>query len=235
MDNVISLVGNGNDTSVWYDKWSNMGYLFKSITHKDLYDARLRDNMTLKEMVSNGQLMWPQEWYVKFHWIKNIVCPVLATDAKDKIVWRSRNGVDMSFSCIPKHSFIVWLAIQDRLTTMDKISKWGDYAVNRCSLCCQACEDINHLLFQCPFSREVWTKVKELVGFNFNRFDLMDIIYYMIDAGIGNNIRSIVRMVAFSASIYNIWIERNGRIFRDVKRRCEDVINKIVDTIKHKI
>ncbi|GJS37025.1 RNA-directed DNA polymerase, eukaryota, reverse transcriptase zinc-binding domain protein [Tanacetum coccineum] len=207
MDNVISLV--------------------------DLYDARLRDNMTLKEMVSNGQLMWPQE---------------------------CRNGVDMSFSvsiaysdmntqfpmvqwwkviwfsqCIPKHSFIVWLAIQDRLTTMDKISKWGDYAVNRCSLCCQACEDINHLLFQCPFSREVWTKVKELAGFNFNRFDLMDIIYYMIDAGIGNNIRSIVRRVAFSASIYNIWIERNGRIFRDVKRSCEDVINKIVDTVKHKI
>ncbi|GKG20554.1 hypothetical protein Tco_0380355, partial [Tanacetum coccineum] len=46
---------------ILYDKWSNMGHLFKSITHRDLYDARLRDNMTLKEMVSNGQLMWPQE------------------------------------------------------------------------------------------------------------------------------------------------------------------------------
>ncbi|GJY07715.1 hypothetical protein Tco_0374769 [Tanacetum coccineum] len=68
-----------------YDKWSNMGHLFKSITHRDLYDARLRDNMTLKEMVSNGQLMWPQEWYVKFPWIKNIVCPVLATDAKTSL------------------------------------------------------------------------------------------------------------------------------------------------------
>nr|GEW91685.1 hypothetical protein [Tanacetum cinerariifolium] len=174
MDNVICLVGNRNDTSVWYDKWSNMGHLFKSITHRDLYDARLKDDMTLKEMVSNGELMWPEECAFP-------------------------NNLSL-YGLLFKTESLLWISLVN----------W-------------------------EIMKEVWTKVKELAGFNFNGFDLMDIIYSMIDAGIGNNIRSIVRRISFSASIYNIWIKRNGRIFRDVKRSYEDVINKIVDTVKHKI
>ncbi|GKF47713.1 reverse transcriptase zinc-binding domain-containing protein, partial [Tanacetum coccineum] len=132
--------------------------------------------MSVNEMIHNGQWRWPEEWYKKFPMITNIDVPVLDDATTDKVVLRDRNGRDMKFSmntantdmniqypvvswwkliwfsqCIPKHSFIVWLAIQDRLTTQDKFRRWGDYAVNRCCLCCQDSEDIKHLLFQCPF------------------------------------------------------------------------------------
>ncbi|GJX72998.1 reverse transcriptase zinc-binding domain-containing protein [Tanacetum coccineum] len=241
------------------DEVHNLGHLFKFISRGDLYDARLKDDMTVSEMISNGHLAWPEEWYEKFPEITHIACPALDTENTDKIVWRDRNGKDWKFyvsiaysdmnihypripwwkliwfsQCIPKHSFIVWLAIQDRLTTQDKLDG-GDNEVNRCCLCCQASEDIKHLMFQCPFSRDLWIKVKGIVDIEYNRVDLMDITQFLIDAGNGNNIKSIIRRVAFSASIYNIWQERNGRIFRDVKRSCEDVFNKIVDTIKHRL
>ncbi|GJX34247.1 RNA-directed DNA polymerase, eukaryota, reverse transcriptase zinc-binding domain protein [Tanacetum coccineum] len=100
-------------------------------------------------------------------------------------------------------TFVVWLAIQDRLTTQDKLRRWGDYAVNRCSLRCQESEDINHLLFQY--------------------------------AGNGSNIRSVIKMIAFASSIYHIWQERNGRMFKEVKRNCDEVFKNIMDKAKNKL
>nr|GEU31376.1 reverse transcriptase zinc-binding domain-containing protein [Tanacetum cinerariifolium] len=126
-------------------------------------------------------------------------------------------------------------AIQKRLTTQDKFKRWGEYAMNRCNLCCQDSEDINHLIFQCSFSSDLRTKVKGIADIKHNSFDLMNIIQFLIDDGNGYNIKSIIKRIAFAASIYNIWQERNGRIFMVVKRDCDEVFNNIVDKVKKQI
>ena len=64
-----------------------------------------------------------------------------------QLVWFSQ--------CIPKHTFILWLTIQDRLTNQDKLIKWGIQGANRCSLCQMDSEDMHHLFFQCTFAKEV--------------------------------------------------------------------------------
>ncbi|GJX08250.1 RNA-directed DNA polymerase, eukaryota, reverse transcriptase zinc-binding domain protein [Tanacetum coccineum] len=46
---------NGNDTSLWFDNWSDMGYLFKTLSYRDLYDARLKEDLNLRDMIANGQ------------------------------------------------------------------------------------------------------------------------------------------------------------------------------------
>ncbi|GJY87327.1 hypothetical protein Tco_0501955 [Tanacetum coccineum] len=48
-------------------------------------------------------------------------------------------------------------------------------------------------------------------------------------------LRSIVRRTAFAACIYSIWQERNGRIFRDERRNCDDVFKSIVDKVRHRL
>ncbi|GJZ14078.1 RNA-directed DNA polymerase, eukaryota, reverse transcriptase zinc-binding domain protein, partial [Tanacetum coccineum] len=148
VNNVKCIVGNGNDTSLWFDNWSVMGHLFKTLSYRDLYDARLKEDLNLRDMITNGQWNWPEEWYEKFPMITQIACPALNDVNTDKIVWRNRDGKDLKFSvsityadmsiqypivpwwkliwfsqCIPKHSFIVWLAVQDRLTNQDKLRK----------------------------------------------------------------------------------------------------------------
>ncbi|GKB67711.1 hypothetical protein Tco_0929123 [Tanacetum coccineum] len=65
--------------------------------------------------------------------------------------------------------------------------------------------------------------------------DLGDITQYLSNAGNGNNIKSIIRRLAFVASIYSIWQERNGRIFRDNKRSCDELFKFIVEMIKNKL
>ncbi|GJT48969.1 RNA-directed DNA polymerase, eukaryota, reverse transcriptase zinc-binding domain protein [Tanacetum coccineum] len=61
-----------------------------------------------------------------------------------------------------------------------------------------------------------------------------DIVQNLINAGNGNNIRSVVRRLVFVASVYSIWQERNSRIFKYVKRSSKDIYKHIVNTMKNK-
>ncbi|GJX74081.1 hypothetical protein Tco_0312676 [Tanacetum coccineum] len=46
---------------------------------------------------------------------------------------------------------------------------------------------------------------------------------------------SIIRRLAFAASIYIIWQERNGKVFRNNKRSCDDLFKTTVEMIKNKL
>ncbi|GJR32769.1 hypothetical protein Tco_1109001 [Tanacetum coccineum] len=83
--------------------------------------------------------------------------------------------------------------------------------------------------------RDIWRKVSAMADIDHQGYDLTHIIQSLINAGNGNNIRSVIRRMAFSACVYNIWQERNGRIFKDAKRSGEEVFKCIVEVIKHKL
>ncbi|GJX75025.1 hypothetical protein Tco_0313620 [Tanacetum coccineum] len=46
---------------------------------------------------------------------------------------------------------------------------------------------------------------------------------------------SVVRRLILAASVYNIWQERNGRIFKDVKRSSEEVFKCVVEVVKNRL
>ncbi|XP_074283198.1 uncharacterized protein LOC141607746 [Silene latifolia] len=60
-------------------------------------------------------------------------------------------------ACLPKHSFLSMLVMVNKLPTIDNLVLRGIHLVNRCVLCCQYSEDIQHLFFLCPYSAKVWT------------------------------------------------------------------------------
>lgn len=53
--------------------------------------------------------------------------------------------------------FLVWLAIQDRLSTGVRMRKWG--IQQACVLCGEKDETRDHLFFACPYSYTVWDRV----------------------------------------------------------------------------
>ncbi|CAI9779494.1 unnamed protein product [Fraxinus pennsylvanica] len=57
---------------------------------------------------------------------------------------------------IPRHAFILWLAIQGGLYTQTKLFCFGLVQYIRCVLCGCSEEDLDHLFFACPFSERVW-------------------------------------------------------------------------------
>ena len=44
-------VGDGKKISMWYDKWCSLGPLNQIITQRDIYDARLSNEMCISDTI----------------------------------------------------------------------------------------------------------------------------------------------------------------------------------------
>jgi len=58
----------------------------------------------------------------------------------------------------------MWLVAHNRCWTADRLAKRGLPHPERCPLCDQAEETIEHLLISCVFSRQVWYNILHKVG-----------------------------------------------------------------------
>lgn len=69
---------------------------------------------------------------------------------------------------IPKHSFLLWLALGMNLKTQDKMKPWD--CANKfsmgCVFCQQEVESHRHLFFECPYLRLVWFECRNMIRMN---------------------------------------------------------------------
>lgn len=57
---------------------------------------------------------------------------------------------------IPKHAFHIWLVCHERPLTRDRLKTWGMAVVDAsCVLCGQQAESIDHLYFECAYSKSL--------------------------------------------------------------------------------
>ncbi|KAH0678909.1 hypothetical protein KY284_019994 [Solanum tuberosum] len=59
----------------------------------------------------------------------------------------------------PAWIFTLYVAIQHRLYTKDRLGKWPIITCLRCSLCNTAPETHQHLFFECSLSRRIWHQI----------------------------------------------------------------------------
>ena len=74
---------------------------------------------------------------------------------KEKVTWHK---LVWSTSNVPKHAFISWLAVLNRLPTKDRLRAWGIDMDGSCAFCNEQ-ETCDHLFFGCSFTKELWKKV----------------------------------------------------------------------------
>ncbi|GFY93866.1 hypothetical protein Acr_09g0003120 [Actinidia rufa] len=77
-----------------------------------------------------------------------------------KITWAK---LAWHHSLMPKHSFILWLGLKDKLLTREKLINQIDGC--SCPLCGAPIESLNHLFFHRSEVRQVWTDIKKWLGF----------------------------------------------------------------------
>jgi hypothetical protein len=63
-----------------------------------------------------------------------------------------------------KCKFFLWLAALNRCWTVDRLARRGLEHLERCPLCDQEDETVQHLLASCVFAREVWAHILSKVG-----------------------------------------------------------------------
>ena len=174
---------------------------------------------------------------VKYHVLNQIQHIVLDNSKSVSMVWKGKNGKEGDFSVrqaycdlsdgdmvnwhktvwfsqnIPKHAFVLRLAVKNKLLTQDKIKQWGSYDMMVCPLCYCNSDSHNHLFFQCSYTSQFWEKVKVKLNLKCNAMEWNDIMDEVSKMYNGDSIESIIRRLGLAASVYLIWQERNNRLF----------------------
>ena len=59
----------------------------------------------------------------------------------------------------PKATFTLWILLNRKLATVDRLAKWGMTLDKSCALCKSADESMDHMLIQCRYAGEVWERL----------------------------------------------------------------------------
>lgn len=108
----------------------------------------------------------------------------------------------------PKFAFMTWLAIHDRLSTMDRISRWSRGVDQTCVLCRSSDESRSHLFFECSFSSQVWEYlVKGILHTDYTvKWD--EIVRLITVRNMEKKALFCIRY-SFQAAIHTLWREKN--------------------------
>ncbi|GJW54812.1 reverse transcriptase zinc-binding domain-containing protein [Tanacetum coccineum] len=145
-----------------------------------------------------------------------------------KVIWRH---LIWFAQCIPRHSFVLWMAIQNRLMTQDRVVVWKPNEHMKCVLCDQCPDSHDHLFFACLYSSLVWNEMLKTLSKRIIS-DWNNTVEEISKMKANNSIDSIVSRLVFGAVVYFIWQERNTRMYKQIKRNEESLIQTIKETVR---
>ncbi|XP_077214536.1 uncharacterized protein LOC143849418 [Tasmannia lanceolata] len=191
----------------------------KALLSEVLYNDTAR-NLPIWKPNSNGLFTAKNEWEV----------------TRQKFVkpgWASR----IWFSChIPRHALVSWKALKNGLSTTDNLP-FLDPSVNRsCILGNSELESVNHLFFQCNYSKWIWNIILGKLGHRRNpNPDLLLEELWLANNFKGAGQTSKLAYIAFEAAIYIIWIERNNRVFHKISLPNSALLSEILILVRSKV
>jgi len=147
-----------------------------------------------------------------------------ATVLWNKSVWFTQG--------VPRFSFIVWLAVRNRLSTGDRMRAWG--ILHGCPLCGERDETRDHVFFACPYSFTVWDKLANRLSGNRTDPDWMTSLQFLSANNLQIMDKILLKMV-FQATIYHLWQERNRRRHQTGHRTVDQTVRVIDKAMRNRI
>ncbi|KAL0455563.1 UNVERIFIED_CONTAM: hypothetical protein Slati_0895500 [Sesamum latifolium] len=133
--------------------------------------------------------------------------------------------------CIPRNCFILWLAILERLSTLDKA--WWTFLDNTCVLCSTGeIESHTHLFFQCEFSRVCLRILEAEVRFTVPRIGWQHTIMWSSRRWRGKHPWNATSRALLASIVYHIWKERNKRRFGNISTTPERTARLCIEQIR---
>jgi ribonuclease HI len=140
-----------------------------------------------------------------------------------KAIWQSNS--------LPKIDLFIWTLAHKSIQTGENLRRRGWEGPFRCPLCLHAEETTDHLLLNCGFSKEVWmmaTGPQFALNFPPDLISLLlhwDSFYPFAVKGRTQDFLLWGMLPKFI--LWNLWLERNHRIFRESQRSAAIVVTKI--------
>lgn len=132
---------------------------------------------------------------------------------------------------VPKWKFIVYLAVQRKLMTKDRLRGLGYVEEVTCELCNKEEESIDHLFFSCSYTSQLWTVLLQCQGICRKTMRQSDELNWTIKCCKGRSIKTELYRLILAGAVYHVWQERNNRIFRGMKQSIQELVREIVQAI----
>ena len=228
-------VKNGRKTSFWYESWSSLGCLKDLLCDRGYIDMGVSIDARVAECSRHRKR---HHRFPIFNRVEEEIerFKTSVTEEEDVSLWRNSKGVykksflsketwqvirEKHLSCFwsrmvwfkhatPKFSFILWMAMKERLTTGERMSRWGGNVDTACVFCQDPFETLAHLFFECPYSSQIWeVLMKGVMGIRYTS-NWRSITRAALDNTQGKIKLFVVRYV-LQAAVHTVWRERNMR------------------------
>ncbi|XP_019248631.1 PREDICTED: uncharacterized protein LOC109227893 [Nicotiana attenuata] len=146
----------------------------------------------------------------------------------EQVTWRKLMQSNLG---APKWKFIVYLAVQRKLMTKDRLRGLGYVEEVTCDLCNKEEESIDHLFFSCSYTSQVWTMLLQWQGIYRKALQWNEELNWTIKYCKGRSIKAELYRLILAGAVYHVWQERNNIIFRGVKQSIQELVRDIVQAI----
>ncbi|XP_022008341.1 uncharacterized protein LOC110907684 [Helianthus annuus] len=124
--------------------------------------------------------------------------------------------------------------------TQDVILHWGfTRRKNMNMMCCLLCyadnDSHSHLFFECKFSSQVWSIIRQKVGMDNVNHNWENIVSCLLVHAKSKSAANYVSRILVAATAYFIWQERNARLFKNQLRPPETICAIIFNTVRYKL
>lgn len=229
------IIGNGQSTTLWHDNWHPLGpfiHRFGSRVTYDCNDSGYPTDSLVSQIIKDSHWHFPITQTLELneirshlptHMVSNLEqndhCRWSLTPSGKFTISSLWDNLRVHFPVVPwyklvwfpahvsKCSVITWLAVLNRLYAEDRLVMFGTKAISCCSFC-GGVENRDHLFFNCPYSSLVWTAITAKVFENWSSRSWSDWVA-LLSTLKGKSLRTIIIKLAFTVTVYNIWMERN--------------------------
>ncbi|KAL0304926.1 UNVERIFIED_CONTAM: putative mitochondrial protein [Sesamum calycinum] len=221
---VVYKVGDGSSFNLWQDIWHDRGPLCLNYPRGPAITG-LPLSSTLSSVLQQNSWNWPATTDADIAEIISQLPPTYPA-APDTICWRN--------FWIARHGFILWLAMLEKLSTMDKPWIQGD--TNGCVLCGgQFIESHNHLFFNCWYSKRCLAILKNEIKFQWPYEEWQRGITWASKRWRGNHLVNAALRATLAALVYRLWAERNNRIFAATSSPAEITSKNVLEDVRMRI
>ncbi|XP_076894753.1 uncharacterized protein LOC143547145 [Bidens hawaiensis] len=125
-----------------------------------------------------------------------------------------------------KVNMLVWRIVKGRIPTRVELCKRKIVLpCYYCPMCRLEDETVSHILFDCRFASEVWTKVWLWSRLNLSDFgSLEDVLHWPNSRNISAAKKKRIRGI-FMVTIWALWKERNKVVFQDSDPKVVEVVS----------
>lgn len=123
--------------------------------------------------------------------------------------------------------------VLDRSPTRDRLLKWGLTIDPSCLLCNASPESRSHLFFNCSFSGAIWDVISSRCNFPSSR-NWDTLLSQLKVYSISKPNRKLL-LIAWQASIYFVWTERNNRLHRNNYKSVDTLVREADLLVRNRI